>query len=233
MIAALEHGVVGAELWRFLPTTLGERAKKLVAPPEEHVVRNVGGVLQVRTTSKVNQFQNALQVMAAIENILAVRSRVLPNTRPSNVQAWVKFRDLLLDHPHAYYKIAGAFETTRAHCQIKRRSDWSELPDEAQSLLFEAMLLPAPSAAAAPAKPASASAGATSTPKSDYQDLLAKCNPAGLCVKFNLGSCSESSDHKGKDNSERKHACSKCGLSNHGASTCRRTKASHPRSTSA
>lgn len=231
--ALMANDWVNAELNWFLPSTLQDRVARVlrakVDTADTIVLRD--GRLMVASSNKPPTLTSALDAMRAMDNLLRIRSTLMPVTADCNTATWLKFRELFADH--AWMDVVRAFEQVRLSCSIQRVADWSAIDCESllRSLAASRSAVAAPAAAvAAPAARSASNSNSSSNssnkrridlPLKDYRVLLALCEEKGLCLKFQHDACDLESDHTG-----RKHACSSCGSAAHGSAQCRSAKAS-------
>ena len=218
--ALLNNNWSDAELNWFLPSSLQDRVQRVLQAKggsSAVVVRE--GRLTVASTNRPPELTSATHAILAMDNLLRIRSALVPVTADSNNATWGKYRELFLDYE--WNDVVHVFEQVRLACAIDRVLDWSA----ADCLtLLRAVVATRPERRADHVAAASSSDGSGNArkkakinlPTKDYKVLLALCDEKGLCLKFQHAVCEHTGDHN-----DRRHACSTCDSVVHGSARCR------------
>jgi hypothetical protein len=225
--AMLDNAWSDAELNWFLPSSLQDRVQRVLhSKAGANTVTVHEGKLTVTSTNKPPELESSMHAILAMDNLLRLRSALVPITADSNNATWAKYRELFLEHD--WRDVVQVFEQVRLACAIERVMDWST-GDCLTLLRALAATRPEKRSDRAAAASSSASDGSSNARKKakinlsakDYQVLLALCDEKGLCLKFQHGVCDHGSSHAG-----RKHACSYCDTTEHGSASCRKAQRS-------
>jgi hypothetical protein len=180
-----------------------------------HMIARDGGFI-VTHRDKTPVLTSALDAALALDNLLRLRSAMLPATAESNALTWARFRNLF--RQYEWEAVVQAFEQTRLTCTAECIPDWSITCPEATNTLIVSRA----SKSAASNSPRAPTEGRL--PKQEHRDLLNMCKERGICMKFQLSQCLEDEDH---DN--RKHVCSTCESPDHGSTRCNSSNQSKPK----